>query len=107
MVTALAVNEVPAIAATHNAISLLQNKPNPADMATTISVEVKDKLNYKEAYISISDLNGKEIKRTAITLNNGINEIIYDHGYNVSGTFIYSLLIDGKLIESRRMVFTN
>jgi hypothetical protein len=106
-VTAIAVNGVAPVANTRNAVTLLQNKPNPADMATTIAVEVKDKLNYKEAYIAISDLNGKEIKRTAITLNNGINEITYDHGYNMSGTFIYSLLIDGKLIESRRMVFTN
>ena len=88
-------------------VELLQNKPNPADEATMISVQVNDKISYKDAYISIRDLSGKEIERTNITLNTGINEIMYRHGYNMAGTFIYTLVIDGKTIESKRMVFTN
>ncbi len=88
-------------------IELLQNKPNPADEVTTISVAVNNAISYKEAYISIRDIAGKEIKRTPITLNNGINEIEYEHGYNMTGTFIYTLVIDGKPISSKRMVFAN
>ncbi len=100
----LAVND---IARAPQSVELLQNKPNPADESTMISVLVNDKISYKEAYISIRDLNGKEVKRENITLDNGINEVQYTHGYNMTGTFIYTLIIDGKIIQSRRMVFAN
>jgi hypothetical protein len=106
-VTVPAPNQVASLTAADKKVALLQNKPNPADEATMISVLVNDKINYKEAYISIRDLNGKEVNRTNITLNNGMNEIMYEHGYNMSGTFIYTLIIDGKTIESKRMVFAN
>ena len=73
-----------------------------------LSAAVKiEKVNYKDAYISIRDLNGKEVHRTSITLNEGMNEIMYQHGYNVSGTYIYTLVIDGKQVASKRMIFSN
>ena len=101
------VNAVNSVAASPRSVELLQNKPNPADEATMISVLVNDQVNYKEAYISIKDINGREVKRTAISLNKGVNELLYEHGYNMSGTFIYTLVIDGKEIESKKMVFAN
>ena len=101
------VNAVNNVVAPQRSVELLQNKPNPADEATMISVQVNDRINYKDAYISIRDLNGKEVSRTNITLDAGINEVMYRHGYNMTGTFIYTLVIDGKIIDSRRMVFTN
>ncbi len=88
-------------------VHLLQNQPNPSDEATMISVLVNDNIHYKEAFISIRDLNGKEVSRSNITLTKGVNEITYDHGYNMSGTYMYTLIIDGKPIETKRMVFTN
>ncbi len=95
------------ITAGAKAIELLQNKPNPADETTMISVLVNDRVSYKEAYVSIKDLNGREVQRMGISLNNGMNEIQYEHGYNVSGTYIYSLVVDGVVIDSKRMVFAN
>jgi len=100
-------DEVALVSQPAKSVELLQNKPNPADEATMISVMVSEQVNYKDAYISIRDVNGKEVKRSPITLNKGVNEMIYDHGYNMSGTFIYTLIIDGKSIQSKRMVFTN
>ena len=88
-------------------ITLLQNKPNPSDEATTIAVEVDDKVDYKEAYISIADLNGKEIQRQNIVLDKGVNEIMYNHGYHASGTYVYTLVVDGKAVASKKMMFTN
>lgn len=101
------VNGVYDLYATQKPIELLQNKPNPADEATMIAVLVNNPTAYKEAYISIKSMDGKEIHRSNIALNTGINEITYDHGYNVNGTYIYSLVIDGVVIESRKMVFAN
>lgn len=86
---------------------LLQNKPNPADEATMISVLVNKQINYKNAYIVIKDINGKEIKREKIILKEGVNEIMYEHGYHMSGNFIYTLIIDGKPVQSKNMTFTN
>ncbi len=93
--------------ASPKSIELLQNKPNPADEATTISVLVNDRLAYKDAYISIKDLGGREVKRMNIILSNGVNEVMYDHGYNMSGTYTYTLVIDGKTVDSKKMVFVN
>lgn len=90
-----------------SSVQLLQNKPNPSDEATMITVVVNKEMQYKEAFISIKELNGKEIKRTRITLNPGVNEVEYNHGYHTSGTYIYSLVIDGKAVQSKKMVFTN
>jgi hypothetical protein len=89
------------------AIELLQNKPNPADEATFITVLVNKEMSYKDAYIQIRDLSGKEVKKLLITLHEGINEVEYIHGFNTTGTFIYSLFLDDKLFQSRTMVFTN
>jgi hypothetical protein len=88
-------------------IELLQNKPNPSDESTMITVKVNGPVNYKNAEIIISDLSSNVIKRYPIILNEGINEVMYEHGYHASGTFIYSLLIDGNILQSRKMVFTN
>jgi hypothetical protein len=88
-------------------IELLQNKPNPFDEATYISFLVKEDIPYRSAYVIITDLNGTEVKRIKTSVNKGVNEILYTHGYNKTGTFIYSLQIDGKIIDSRRMIFAN
>jgi hypothetical protein len=86
-------------------IALLQNSPNPFDEATMISVAVNKTHGYKEAFISISDITGKEVKRIPVQLKQGINEVVYDHGYNMAGTFTYTLVADGKPLQSRKMVF--
>lgn len=86
-------------------IELLQNRPNPFDEATIIAVYVHENKKYKSAIIKITDLLGRVIQRLPIQLNQGINEVIYDHGYQVEGTFIYSLIIDGQLITSKKMQF--
>lgn len=88
-------------------VQLLQNRPNPADESTTISVLVSENKKFSDAFILVADLQGKELKRLPLELTAGMNEVLYDHGYNVSGTFIYSLVIDGKTLQSKKMTFTN
>jgi hypothetical protein len=95
------------VQATDQPIALLQNSPNPFDEATMISVSVSKVTSYKTAFISITDIAGKEVKRIPIALKTGINEVVYEHGYNMAGTFTYTLVIDGKSLQSKRMVFAN
>jgi hypothetical protein len=88
-------------------VELLQNRPNPSDEATLISVKVNNAMSYKQAWISIKDSNSNEVAKLPVELTEGVNEVQYIHGYHASGTFIYSLVIDGRVIQSRKMVFTN
>jgi hypothetical protein len=86
-------------------IELLQNRPNPFDESTLIAFMVYEMPQMPLATISISDLSGKVIKTMNTEVNLGVNEIIYDHGYGQTGTFIYSLNIDGNILASKKMVF--
>ena len=42
-----------------------------------------------------------------IKLETGMNEVMYSHGYHATGIFVYSLIIDGKTIASKKMAFAN
>lgn len=88
-------------------IELFQNRPNPFDEATIISFNVLENVNYQEAFVSIQDLSGREIQRLPVRLNTGVNEVLYEHGYNQVGVYAYSLVVDGKVIDTKRMVFAN
>ena len=88
-------------------VELLQNRPNPFDETTIIGVLVNDPIKYKRAIIIIEDLQGKVIEKMDIRLDQELNEIFYHHGYGKTGTFMYSLWIDGKKMDSKRMVFAN
>ncbi len=88
-------------------IELLQNKPNPFDESTFIGITAGEEYVNKMAIIRIVDLQGKWVEEMKINLQEGMNEVIYEHGYGKVGTFIYTLIIDGKPIDSKRMVFAN
>lgn len=86
---------------------LLQNKPNPFDEATTISVRMVKNTDYREAYIMIRDIQGKEVERLPIDLSNEVNEVVYNHGYGKVGVFLYSLIVDNQEVSTKRMIFSN
>lgn len=87
--------------------TLLQNKPNPFDEITTISVASKPGLSAKKGLIKIFDLEGKLVETLPIDLSKEINEVSYAHGYGTVGTYLYSLEIDGQIVSSKRMIFAN
>lgn len=88
-------------------VVLLQNAPNPFDEATMIGVLVERPLNYQSAFIRVYDMNAKPIAQLPITLKVGLNEVIYDYQYHQyqPGTYAYSLVVDGKVVETKRMVY--
>ncbi len=88
-------------------VHLLQNTPNPFDEATMINVVVEGELVYKEASILVHSLEGKEIKRFPLELNLGINEVLYSHNHHgfVPGVYAYSLLIDGQIFDTKKMIY--
>lgn len=93
--------------ATEKNVELLQNKPNPFDESTIISFMINDPFTIHKARIVITDLQGKTVKELPVIIKQGMNEVLYHHGYNMAGTYLYSLYIDDQLISTRKMVFAN
>lgn len=91
--------------ASQRGTQLLPAYPNPSDETVMITVNVLNPVNYQSAHIRITDMNGALIKELPIKLNIGINEVLYHHGYQASGTYFYQLIIDGALTESRKIIF--
>ncbi|MGJ8661712.1 MAG: M28 family peptidase, partial [Bacteroidota bacterium] len=92
---------------TFSGVQLHQNRPNPFDESTFISVSADKNYSNKKASIQICDLKGEVIETLPIYLQEGMNEVVYEHGYGKVGTFVYTLFIDGAKIDSKRMVFAN
>lgn len=88
-------------------IRLFQNRPNPFDEATWISFWVEQMPVYQEALLQITDMKGNPVQRIPVSLRQGMNEILYTHGYGQQGTFVYTLLVDGRTVDSRQMIFAN
>ena len=78
--------------------SLYQNVPNPAVDETTIGFYLPD--GVKEARLDIRDTAGKLIKQ--IPLNDrGNGQVALDRTTMDSGTYIYTLYADQKLVDSK------
>ena len=88
-------------------VELLQNKPNPFDESTIISFLVNDPVSVHSATIVILDLNGKKVKEIPVEVKEGMNEVLFPHGYNMTGTYMYSLYINDQLVATKKMVFAN
>jgi hypothetical protein len=86
-------------------VRLLQNRPNPFDEVTTITVQSATDLFGDRALICISGLDGRIVRKIQMPLKKGINEVQFEHGYGVRGTYICTLLIDGLPVQSTKMLF--
>lgn len=86
---------------------LLPNKPNPFDESTLISIFAGNKKTWKKASLRISDTQGHILRELPLELKEGLNEILYEHGYNMQGILNCTLMLDGKPFQSRQMVFAN
>ena len=83
-----------------NAITLDQNIPNPLTKNTTIRYNIP--ANANNAQLIITDMNGKVIKQ--MPLSKGQGSVNVDASALSNGTYNYSLVVDGKKIETKRMV---
>lgn len=95
------------VSTSNRPVELLQNRPNPFDESTIITVRRNADMMYKEAYILIRDLQGKIVQKLPIDLSGMMNEVIYHHGYGQVGTYAYTLVVDEEEIATKMMVFAN
>ena len=92
---------VDATAANVQILSLGQNKPNP--FSTTTSVEVSVPEDVQSAFIYVYDLTGKKVQQADITAR-GKQTVQLKAASLEEGMYLYSLIADGKMVETRRMI---
>ncbi len=87
-----------------NEAVLYQNTPNPFSKQTEIKYSIPSNVN--SAYIYIFDMQGKLIDNMKI---NSFGEgFINIDGYQYDpGMYLYSLIIDGVEVDTKRMILTN
>ena len=81
--------------------SLSQNIPNPFNNITTIGYSIPQK--FSSAQIIISDQSGKVLKQVNAG-GAGKGSLKVDASTLASGAYSYSLIVDGKLIDTKQMV---
>ena len=94
---ALAISNIKISSAT-----LEQNVPNPpVGNATRIGYNIPEVS--AKAELVIADMNGKTVKQLLLT-NKGKGLLNIDTAGLSAGTYSYTLLVDGKVIETRKMI---
>ena len=84
-------------------ITLNDAVPNPFAEQTTISYNVPE--TYSTAQLLFYDANGRNIKSLALKLGSGQVTVFADDLTN--GIYSYTLVVDGKIIDTKRMVKQN
>lgn len=81
---------------------LYQNTPNPFNEQTTIRFSLSD--NVQDAAICIFDMQGKMLKN--IPISSGMNSISVSGPELGKGLFLYSLVINGQEIDTKKMIIS-
>ncbi|MCX6234621.1 MAG: M28 family peptidase [Bacteroidetes bacterium] len=85
-------------------INMNQNMPNPASETTTVLIDVLQPLIKPDAEIIIKDMTGRVMDRIPVRLMTGANKITYSNIKRLQGLFTYSLSVEGRIIQTRKMV---
>jgi hypothetical protein len=82
---------------------LYQNTPNPFGGSTEIKFYVPQSV--QQASIVIFDMTGKKLKSFALN-NRGEDKITVSGDELAAGMYLYSLLADGKEVDTKRMILS-
>ncbi|MEL7003265.1 MAG: tail fiber domain-containing protein [Bacteroidota bacterium] len=82
---------------------LYQNTPNPFGLATDIRYELPEQA--QKAVIYIYNLQGRQIKSLELR-DKGNGKVTLDAGALEAGMYIYSMVIDGEEVDTKRMIIS-
>ena len=85
-------------------INLRQNIPNPFNYKTLITIDNSSDQEYNNVEILVIDQLGRSIKRIPTYLGIGQNEVMIENLDKMHGILSYSLVLDGKIIQSKKML---
>lgn len=83
--------------------TLKQNNPNPWTISTEIAMYIPEKTS--KAFLNIYDLTGKEVKSIPVDGREQVTVSLKSYDF-APGIYIYTLLADGKVMDSKRMILT-
>ncbi len=84
-------------------ISLGQNSPNPFSENTSIEVNIPESV--RTAALFIYDMSGKQVDKISIADRGKSSVSVSATGLH-EGMYLYSLIADGKVIDTRKMILT-
>jgi hypothetical protein len=80
---------------------LYQSIPNPTDDVAMINYYLAK--NYQDAFIQISDLNGRIIEKITLNPKHGNGSIKVSLGKYAAQNYMYYLIIEEKIVDSKKM----
>ena len=87
-----------------NAVAkLFQNIPNPFSANTEIRFEIPE--NFTSAKLLIHDMQGAEIKNYSISTK-GAGSIIIQGSELPAGMYMYTLLVNNRIVDTQKMILT-
>jgi hypothetical protein len=83
--------------------SLFQNTPNPFSSTTKISMEVPEAA--RAASLVIYNLEGKQLQNYEVK-DRGTTSLDISGGEFNTGMYLYTLIVDGKVVDTKRLILT-
>ncbi len=83
--------------------SLQQNIPNPYNQTTTIRYTLPQQ--FTSAQIIVTDITGRAVKQISVS-GSGQGSLQINARTLSSGTYNYSLIVDGKFIDTKKMILS-
>ena len=83
--------------------ALEQNDPNPFTQTTVVRYTLPESV--KSAFLYIYDLNGTQIDQKTLQ-DRGRSSVTLEAGSLAPGMYLYALVADGKVIDTKRMIIT-
>ena len=80
---------------------LYQNDPNPFSVSSVVKLIIPNSAN--TAFMCIYDMTGKQIDKQTISERGNVSLMLNNEKLN-SGMYLYSLIVDGKIIDTKRMI---
>lgn len=89
-----------------DATVLKQNAPNPFNEDTQIEYTLP-RSSFNSAYIQISNMQGAVMRRVSLPLEAGPGVLNIKAKELAVGEYVYSLIIDGRVIDTKKMLLVN
>lgn len=83
--------------------TLYQNEPNPFTESTSIRCDVNEDVVKADLYIY--NMNGDQVAGYVVA-GRGATSVVIDGGSLNAGMYLYALVADGKVIDTKRMILT-
>ena len=83
--------------------TLEQNEPNPFTQTTVVRYTLPESV--KCAFLYIYDLNGTQVDQKTLQ-SRGKSSVTLEAGSLAPGMYLYALVVDGKVVDTKRMIIT-